>query len=284
LREPRRQRTIAEKVTCSGVGLHGGHIVHITLRPERAGRGVVFQRRLADRRVEIPARPEAVASTDHATHLAVGDTRVATVEHLLASLYAMQIDNVAVEVEGDELPALDGSARDFVNLVDQAGVYEQDAPCQEFVVSEPIQISEGARWIRIEPSPVLRISYTIDFEHPSIGRQSFEISELDRAVFERELAGARTFGFLEEVDALRRAGLARGASLANTVVLDDRGVVNEEGLRFADEFVRHKVLDLIGDLALLGVPLRGHVRVERGGHALHQRLVGALRLAGSSPS
>jgi len=152
------------------------------------------------------------------------------------------------------------------------------------ILEEEAGEKTARRWIRIEPSPVLRISYTIDFEHPSIGRQSLEISELDRAVFERELAGARTFGFLEEVDALWRAGLARGGSLANTVVLDDQGVVNEEGLRFADEFVRHKVLDLIGDLALLGMPLRGHVRVERGGHALHQKLVGALRLAGSSPS
>ncbi|MBW2228824.1 MAG: UDP-3-O-acyl-N-acetylglucosamine deacetylase [Deltaproteobacteria bacterium] len=276
--QPRCQRTIAEKVSCSGVGLHGGHAVQITLRPERPGRGIVFQRRFAGELIEIPAHAECVVSTDHATSIAVGDARIATVEHLLASLYAMQIDNVVVEVDGDELPVLDGSARGFVDLIDEAGAYEQDAVCDVHAVCEPIEIVEGNRRIRIDPAPVLRISYAIDFDHSSIGRQTFEIEALDRAAFERDVAAARTFGFLEDVEALWRVGLARGGSLANTLVLDAEGVVNEEGLRFPDEFVRHKVLDLIGDLALLGMPLCGHVSVERGGHALHQRLVRRLRL------
>jgi UDP-3-O-[3-hydroxymyristoyl] N-acetylglucosamine deacetylase len=286
----RWQRTIAEKVACAGVGLHSGHAVEITLHPARPDQGVVFRSRWRNERsswpnersrsgsevVEIPARAEYVVSTDHATTLAVGDCRVATVEHLLACLFALQIDNVTIDVEGDELPALDGSAEGFVRLVEEAGVFEQDSECRTLDVTDPIEIVDGLRRIRIEPAPSLCVSYSIDFAHPAIGRQTFEIDDLDGATFGREIASARTFAFLDEVDALWRAGLARGGSLANTVVLDAEGVVNEEGLRFSDEFVRHKVTDLIGDLALIGRPLRGRVVVERGGHALHQQLVRAL--------
>jgi UDP-3-O-[3-hydroxymyristoyl] N-acetylglucosamine deacetylase len=278
---PRRQRTIAEKVTCSGVGLHGGRPSQLTLHPERTDRGVVFRSCSAGNAVEIPAQARYVVSTDHATTLARGVRRISTVEHLLACLYAMQIDNVVVEVEGDELPVLDGSARDFVRLVDAASPYEQDALCRSLDVGEPIEIVEGERSIHALPAAQLRISYAIDFAHPTIRRQRCEVEVVDAASFAREIAPARTFGFLDEVDALWRSGLARGGSLANTVVLDARGVVNEEGLRFPDEFVRHKVMDLIGDLALVGRPLRAHVIVERGGHALHHQLV--RRLVASLP-
>jgi len=174
------------------------------------------------------------------------------------------------------VPVMDGSALPFIQLLEQAGFYEQDVPRPRLQVARRVEIVQAERRISIEPADHFAISYAIDFAHPAIGRQALEVPRLDAVVFEEEIAPARTFGFLDEVDALWRAGLARGGSLENTVVLDENEVVNPEGLRFPDEFVRHKVLDLIGDLALLGVRIDGHVRVERGGHALHQHLVAAL--------
>ena len=272
-----QQRTIAEKVSCHGRGLHGGVPVELTLKPARADTGIRFVRQDAGRRVEIPARPSAVSSTSHATFLAAGDVGVATVEHLLAALYALEIDNVVVELDGPEVPVMDGSARPFLELIERAGVYAQSEPCSRLEVVRPVEVVAGERRISIEPADCFRISYAVDFAHPAIGRQVLEIPCFGPAVFEEEIASARTFGFLAEVDELWRAGLARGGSLENTVVLDDSQVVNPEGLRFPDEFVRHKILDLIGDLALLGVRIEGHVRVERGGHSLHHQLVCALR-------
>lgn len=278
-----QQRTIAEKIACTGTGLHSGEPVELTLSPAQAGTGIVFVCRLGtsdgdgDRVVEIPARDEFVSSTANATTLSKDGGRVATVEHLLAALRAGGVDNVRVQVDGPEIPAMDGSAASFDYLIRTAGLFVQREPRSVLRIRRPVCYADGLRSIRIEPAKTFRISYAVDFEHPAIGRQELEIGDLTAACFERELACARTFGFLEEVDALRRAGLARGASLANTVVLDDRGVMNEGGLRFPDEFVRHKALDLLGDLALLGHPIQGHVRVERGGHSIHRALLRELR-------
>jgi UDP-3-O-[3-hydroxymyristoyl] N-acetylglucosamine deacetylase len=270
------QRTIAEKVGCAGVGLHSGATVELTLNPARAGSGIVFERVDLAHPVAIQARPESVRSTCYATTLGRGDATVSTVEHLLAALYGMGIDNARIEVRGPEIPVMDGSAASFAYLIRQAGVFEQDLPRRVLRVRRPIELRDGARRIRVEPARSLRVSYSVDFAHPVVGRQALSDVELVNGSFEAEVCRARTFGFLQEVEALWRSGLARGGSLENTVVLDDGGVMNPEGLRFPDEFVRHKALDLIGDLALLGMPLAGHVIVERGGHALHQRLVAEL--------
>jgi UDP-3-O-[3-hydroxymyristoyl] N-acetylglucosamine deacetylase len=271
-----QQRTIAEKVSCTGLGLHSGLPLQLTLRPARANSGVVFVRRDCDTPVEIPARPSAVSSTSHATTLASErdrSIRVMTVEHLLAALYALGIDNLCVEVDGPEVPVMDGSAASFVHLIRCAGVFVQHEPRALMMIRRKVEVVDGDRLIRIEPAREFRITYAVDFDHPAIGRQELSLPKLDAESFERELSRARTFGFLHEVSALLRAGLARGGSLENTVVLDDEGVLNSSGLRWPDEFVRHKMLDLLGDLSLLGLPIRGHVVVEKGGHALHQMLV-----------
>jgi UDP-3-O-[3-hydroxymyristoyl] N-acetylglucosamine deacetylase len=283
-----QQSTIARRVACSGIGLHSGEGVEISLSPAAAGTGIVFVSLGAAQGggdVEIPALANAVQSTSRATTLGPpsasdgfdpGQTKIATVEHLLAALFALEIDNVRVEVRGPEIPAMDGSAKHFVEWIRSAGKESQDAPRRELEIVEPFEIREGDRWIRIEPADALRISYAIDFAHPCIGRQSLEISSLDGTVFERELAAARTFGFAHEVEALRNAGLALGGDFGNTVVLDESKVLNFGGLRWPDEFVRHKITDLLGDLALLGASLKAHIRVEKGGHGLHHQLVQAL--------
>jgi UDP-3-O-[3-hydroxymyristoyl] N-acetylglucosamine deacetylase len=271
-----QQRTIAEKISCTGVGLHTGKPVQLTLQPARADSGIVFVRTDLPHPVEIPAVPASLCRTHLATTLGRGDVAVDTVEHLLAAFYGLGIDNARVEVDGPEIPGMDGSAASFVFLLRAAGLYEQGAARRTIRVRRPIEIREGDKRIRIEPAHGLRVSYEIDFEHPRIGRQALCDLPVDEERFEREIARARTFGFVGEVLALWRAGRARGASLDNTVVLGESRVLNRGGLRFPDEFVRHKVLDLLGDLALLGARVQGHVRVERGGHALHQRLVARL--------
>ena len=272
----RRQRTIAEKVSCTGIGLHSGAPVDLTLLPARANSGIVLVRTDRSTPVEIPARAAAVASTRYATTLGRGDATVGTVEHLLAAVYGLGVDNLRIEVGGAELPVMDGSAASFVYLLRTAGIFEQRERCAVLRFRRPVEVRDGKRWIRVEPSREFRISYAVDFDHPLVRRQEFSLSGWDPERFEQEIAGARTFGFLNDVRSLWDAGLAKGGSLENTVVLDDEGVMNPEGLRWPDEFVRHKVLDLYGDLALLGLPIQGHVRAERGGHSLHQRLVSAV--------
>jgi len=266
------QHTIAQTTSCTGRGLHSGAAAQLTLRPARAGSGVVFVRSDLAHPVEIPARPASVASVERATTLGRGDATVGTVEHLLSALYALGIDNVRAEVDGPEVPVMDGSAAPFVSLLRRAGRKAQQAqrPCLR--IRKPIEVRRGARRVRVEPSRYLRIQYALDYPHPAIGRQQLTLL-LNAGCYERELAGARTFGFLHEVEALHRAGLAQGGGLQNTVVLDGERVLNPDGLRWPDEFVRHKALDLLGDLALLGVPVRGRFVAERGGHALHQALV-----------
>jgi len=272
----RKQQTLAESVSCAGTGLHGGAPVRLLLSPARAGTGIVFVRTDHTHAVEIAARPGSVTSTRLATTLGSGDASVGTVEHLLAALYGLEIDNARITVDGPELPVMDGSAASFVYLIRSAGICVQHEPRAVLRVLEPVEVDEGGRRIRIEPARGLRISYAVDFAHPAIKRQELRLEALDPRCFETEIASARTFGFLQDVRVMWNAGLAKGGSLLNTVLLDDTRVLNPEGLRWPDEFVRHKVLDLLGDLALLGVSIDGHVKVECGGHALHQRLVAAL--------
>jgi UDP-3-O-[3-hydroxymyristoyl] N-acetylglucosamine deacetylase len=294
-----KQSTIARPVECAGAGLHSGLPTRVRLEPGSANSGIIFvPRQLPSSElcanakqplceVEIPARITSVHSSSRATTLALAEStsresegheaiRVATVEHLLASLYAHQIDNVRVVVDGTEIPALDGSAAPLFDLIESAGRTFLDAECTVFALKESIEVREGDRWIRAEPSERLGVSYAIDFDHALIGRQSLEIPILDATRFRSELARARTFGFEGEIAALRRSGLGLGGSLDNTVVLGASGILNSGGLRYADEFVRHKLIDLVGDLALLGTRLQAYVHVERGGHALHHQLVRAL--------
>lgn len=270
------QKTIAEKVSCVGIGLHSAQPVQMSVHPARAGSGIVFVRTDLGDPVEIAAVVGQVVSSSFATVLGRMGVTVSTVEHLLSALYALGVDNVRIEVDGPELPAMDGSAAPFVYLLRSAGLYRQHALRQVLRVTRAISLCEGERRISIEPAPSLRASYLVDYEHPGIRRQSLEISPLSGECFERELAAARTFGFLRDAEVLWSQGLARGGSLENTVVLDEERPLNPDGLRFEDEFVRHKLVDLLGDLALLGVAVQGHVRVERGGHALHHQLVRAL--------
>jgi UDP-3-O-[3-hydroxymyristoyl] N-acetylglucosamine deacetylase len=266
------QKTISEKAICTGVGLHSGVETTVALYPARPGAGIVFVRPDLPGAPEIPARRAALSSTRLATTLARGEAMVGTVEHLLAAVVALGIDNLRIEVDGPEIPVMDGSAAPFVTLLRQAGSFDQRVARRVMRIRRPISLRDGDRAIRVTPAARLAVSYFVEYPHPAIGKQRIELP-IDASHFTRELARARTFGFLHEVEALWRGGLARGGNLENTVVLDERGVVNASGLRFADEFVRHKALDLVGDLALLGMPLLAHVDVERGGHALHQQLV-----------
>ncbi len=271
-----KQRTIAEKISCTGIGLHSGEPVQLTLEPAREHAGITLVRSDLAHPVEIAARPENVTSTRLATTIGRGDATIGTVEHLLAALYALAIDNVRVIVDGPEIPVMDGSSASFVFLIRSAGVFEQRAERPRLRVLRALSVEDGDRVIRLTPGRGLRVHYAVDYSHPMIGKQSIRNFEVTPERFEREICRARTFGFLHEVEALWRLGLARGGNLDNTVVLDKERVLNRDGIRWPDEFVRHKVLDLIGDLSLLGVGLEAEVEARRAGHALHQAMLRKL--------
>jgi UDP-3-O-[3-hydroxymyristoyl] N-acetylglucosamine deacetylase len=274
LRAAMHQRTIRRPASLEGVGLHSGKPARITLRPAPANNGIVFK--VAGAEAPIPATPESVVDSHYATTVGRNGTRVQTVEHLLAAAAGLGIDNLVVEVEGPEIPAADGSAKPFVALLTAAGRLEQSASRRPIVVPYPIRVGTGARWIQIVPADTFRVSYTLDNDHPAIGIQALTCAPTER-MFVDEFAPARTYGFLKDLGVLRKKGLARGASLENAIGIGKRGVLN--GLRYRDEFVRHKILDLIGDLALLGRPIAGHVIARNAGHALNLELVLALQRA-----
>jgi UDP-3-O-[3-hydroxymyristoyl] N-acetylglucosamine deacetylase len=267
-----RQRTIAKEVTCSGIGLHTGAPVALRLKPAPENHGVTFRRAdLAGAR-EIPARSEHVVDTSLATTLGKDGIRIGTVEHLCATLCGLGIDNLRVEVEGPEVPILDGSAAPFLYLLREAGVAEQRRYKRFLIVRRQVAVRDGDKVASFAPASQFTVSTTIDFEHPLISDQSFRML-FSAGTFQREIARARTFGFLRDVEALKRAGLARGGSLENAIVVDDFSILNPDGLRFPDEFVRHKVLDAMGDVFLFGMPVIGHLRAHKSGHALNHRLV-----------
>jgi UDP-3-O-[3-hydroxymyristoyl] N-acetylglucosamine deacetylase/3-hydroxyacyl-[acyl-carrier-protein] dehydratase len=261
-----RQRTLARSVTLDGTGVHSGAAASVTLKPAAAGSGIRFQRSDAPGTPEIPATLDHVVATELGTALGAADVRVLTVEHALAALAAQAIDNALLEVSGPELPIRDGSFQDYVTAVADAGVVEQAERALVIEVGEPIVMrGEGGTSYVATRSETLRLSTTIQFAHPAVGRQ-FGSFEITAAGFARELGPARTFGFRADAEGLRSRGFAQGASLENTVVLDEAGGVLNEALRFPDEFVRHKAGDLVGDLALLGARLRAHVVAERPSH------------------
>jgi UDP-3-O-[3-hydroxymyristoyl] N-acetylglucosamine deacetylase len=264
------QRTVAKRVSCTGVGLHSGMPVTLTLAPAPSNAGIAFVR--MDLGLEIPARYDLVVDTRLSTSLAMGGARVSTVEHVLSALHGMGIDNCRVEVDGPEIPILDGSAAPFVALINQAGVKVQRAPKQYVVITEPVEVREGDKLARLEPADGFSVSFTADFGHPLITNQGFEVTVSDRS-YEREVARARTFCFRKDIEEMQSMGLARGGSLENAIVVDEYSILNSEGLRWPDEFARHKVLDAIGDLALLGKPLLGALTAVKSGHALNQALV-----------
>jgi UDP-3-O-[3-hydroxymyristoyl] N-acetylglucosamine deacetylase len=269
-----RQHTIRKPVSIEGVGLHSGKVARVTMSPAPQDAGVVFKVRATGER--IPARPESVVNSHYATTLGVNRTRIQTVEHLMAAFGGLGIDNVEVEVDGTEIPALDGSAKPFVAMLTAAGRVQQSARRRVLTLPCPLKVGSAGRWLHIVPSETFRITYTLDNDHPAIGTQALSWSPSERS-FVEEFAPARTYGFLRDLGLMRKNGLARGGSLDNAIVLGNRGALN--GLRYDDEFVRHKILDLMGDLALLGRPIGAHVIARNGGHALNLELVLAVQRA-----
>jgi UDP-3-O-[3-hydroxymyristoyl] N-acetylglucosamine deacetylase len=260
------QRTLRRPVSCTGIGLHSGNKVTLSLKPAPADYGVRFQR--ADLGgLEIPATVTHLGGIQYQTGLTREAVSVETVEHLLAALTAMAIDNVVVELNSPEVPLMDGSAAPFVYLVNEAGVKRLQAPRRFLKVLRPISLTQGDKRIALYPSDHFKVTYSISFDHPLLRHQS-RTMRITEDSFVEEIAPARTFGFLKEVEMLRQRGLALGGSLDNAIVLGETGVLNN-ALRFEDEFVRHKILDVIGDLSLVGHPVVGHLVAHRGGHALH---------------
>ena len=271
---------MAKRVSCTGVGLHSGKPANLTLAPAPADAGITFVR--MDVGVEIAARSERVVDTTLSTSIGDGNTRIATVEHVMAALHGMGIDDCRVEVDGPEVPILDGSAAPFVVLIREAGVRLLPVGKRYLVIERPVEIRDGDKLARLEPGDGFSIDFTADFGHPLITNQSFRVALSDR-VFEREVARARTFCFLKDIERMQAMGLAKGGSLENAIVVDEFSILNPDGLRFPDEFARHKVLDAVGDLALLGLPVAGHLTAVKSGHALNQALVRkVLASAGAS--
>ncbi|HEY6332291.1 MAG TPA: UDP-3-O-acyl-N-acetylglucosamine deacetylase [Blastocatellia bacterium] len=267
-----KQTTIANPVSVSGHGVHTGERSSITLLPAPAYTGYVF-RRTDLNNFEIPASPQYVARVSYATTLMRQGVMIATVEHLLSALAGSHIDNCIIEVDSLEIPILDGSAEQFIEMIERARIAELEAPRQFLRVLKHVEVSVGNRRMSIAPADRFSISCMIEFSHPMIGTQRREVEIVD-GQFARHIASARTFGFLAEYQHMLDSGLDRGASLDNAIVLTpEGGIMNKEGLRFSDEFVRHKILDIIGDLALFGMPILGHVDAERSGHGIHTALV-----------
>jgi UDP-3-O-[3-hydroxymyristoyl] N-acetylglucosamine deacetylase len=268
----RPQHTLAQTISCKGVGLHTGHPVTLMLRPAAPDTGLVFVRHGAGKSVSVKASVCNLIPTELCTAISVNGTSIKTIEHVLSALVGLEVDNAYVEVDAPEVPVMDGSAAPFVRLIKAAGIVPQNRRQAFLKITKPIEVSDRGRSVRIEPAADSQITYTIQYNHPLIQTQTYTF-DWSAAAFEREIAEARTFGFLQEVEMLWAKGLAKGGTLDNTVVLTEQGVMNESGLRFQDEFVRHKVLDLIGDMALLGLPVIGHLKADRSGHALHTKLV-----------
>ncbi|MGE4335560.1 MAG: UDP-3-O-acyl-N-acetylglucosamine deacetylase [Pigmentiphaga sp.] len=276
-----RQRTLKSVVRTTGIGLHSGRRVELTLRPAAPDTGIVFHRIDLPEVVDLPARADQVGDTRMASVLQQGNVRVSTVEHLMSACAGLGIDNLHVDLTAEEVPIMDGSANTFVYLLQSAGLQEQVAPKRFIRLRRTIEVREGEgdslKWARLEPYDGYALAFSIDFHHPAISATSgFAEIDFARDSYVREIARARTFGFVNDVEALRSAGLARGGSFDNVIVLDEYRVLNQDGLRYGDEFVKHKILDAIGDLYLIGKPLIGRYVAHKSGHALNNRLARAL--------
>ncbi len=266
------QRTIRQKIRVEGVGLHSGQPAALVFCPAPVDTGIHFVRSDLPERPSLRVHADNVRATSQATTLGGAEFSVATVEHCLSAMAALRVDNLNIELKGPEIPIVDGSAKPYLDAILKVGLVEQEAPRRYWYVHSPIHLGEDQKQASVFPYNGLRVSCTIDFPHPKIGKQTIDI-DINATSFEREIASARTFGFLKDVEALRARGLALGGTLENAVVLDQDSIMNPEGLRFSDEFVRHKVLDALGDLTTLGAPLLGHVVLYRAGHDLMNRFV-----------
>jgi len=272
-----RQKTLKTRISCTGIGLHSGRRVRLTIGPAAVGSGIVFKRTdLGETGVVVPARWDHVVDTRLCTTIGNADgTQIGTIEHLMAAFSGLGVDNATVDIDGPEVPIMDGSADAFVFLIECAGLFEQSAPRNRIKILKRVSVSDGEASATLVPSPFPALDFALDFASPAIGRQERSV-RLVNGTFKRELSRARTFGFAEEVEQLRKAGLARGGSLDNAIVVGAGRVLNREGLRYADEFVRHKLLDAVGDLYLAGAPIDGRLYAVRSGHALNNRLLRAL--------
>jgi len=266
------QCTIDKSVAISGIGLHTGARINLTLRPAEAGTGIIFHHHSGSQVTTIEARSSNVVDTRLATVIGRGEVRISTVEHLLATLSAYGIDNLHIDIDGPEVPVMDGSAAPFASLIESAGLRKLAKGRVYLAIRQPLTVVDGEKRVNIIPSRFFRMTYDIAFEHPCISAQQRMVKVTPES-FQRELAPARTFGFLRDVERLKAAGLARGGSLENAIVIDDQRILNPEGLRFPDEFVRHKILDAIGDMSLVGYPILGHVRAYKAGHDINHQLV-----------
>ncbi len=272
-----KQRTLKNAIRATGVGLHTGEKIYLTLRPAAVNSGIVFRRTDLSQPVDIKADPLNVTDTRMSTTLEAGGARISTVEHLMAAFAGLGIDNAYVDVTAPEVPIMDGSAGPFVFLLQSAGIEEQATPKQFIRIKKPVRVEDGDKWAQFEPWDGFKVSFSIDFDHPSL-RQSKQTACVDFSTtsFVKEVSRARTFGFMRDLEMLRAAGLARGGGLENAIVMDNFRVLNEDGLRYDDEFVKHKVLDAIGDLYLLGHPLIGAYSAHKSGHALNNRILRTL--------
>ena len=270
-----QQTALKHAVRAAGIGLHTGEPVTIRIRPANAGTGICFIRRDVDPTMIIPARAAFVVDTRFATTIGAEHASISTIEHLMAAFSGLGIDNAIVEIDGPEVPAMDGSAAPFMGLMLDAGTRKLQRTRKYMKILEPISVASRGSYIKIEPCSTYSINFKIEFDHHVIARQRYEL-EVTVDNFVKSIGIARTFGFLREVQMMRDNGLALGGSLDNAIVIDDNAVLNSEGLRFSDEFVRHKILDLIGDLALAGMPILGRVTAVKSGHALHHELVTML--------
>ncbi len=266
------QKTIKSKAKVEGVGLHSGKKCSLSFSPAPANTGVYFIRSDLPGNPSLQVHANNVTATGYATTISGPRFSVATIEHCLSALSALRIDNLFIELDGPEIPIIDGSAEHYLKALLSVGLFEQDQPRKYCVIKEPIYISEGEKQAYVVPYHGLRLTVTIDFEHAKIGKQKIDI-DINEQSFAKDIAGARTFGFLKDVDELYKKGLALGGSLENAIVLDEHSIVNPEGLRFPDEFVRHKALDALGDLVTLGMPLMGHVVLYKAGHDIMSKLV-----------
>ncbi|ASY38221.1 UDP-3-O-acyl-N-acetylglucosamine deacetylase [Taylorella equigenitalis] len=276
-----KQRSIQKVVTATGVGVHSGRRVNITLRPALPDTGIIFHRVDIPEVIDFPAKANLVGDTRMASVLKNGDYRISTVEHLMSALAGLGIDNIHVDVDAEEIPIMDGSAVTFVYLLKDAGIVEQEAPKKFIRLLKTVEVFDGEgdsrKWARLEPYEGFSLAFSIDFEHPAINSTTnFREIDFSRDSYIDQIARARTFGFANEVEMLRGVGLARGGSLDNAIVMDEYRILNSEGLRYEDEFVKHKILDAIGDLYLFGHPLLAKYTAHKSGHGLNNKLVRAV--------
>lgn len=272
-----KQRTLKNEIRATGVGLHTGRKVFLTLRPAPVNTGIVFRRVDLDPPVEIEAKAENVGDTTLSTTLTAGVVRISTVEHLLSAMAGLGIDNAIVEVSADEVPIMDGSAGPFVFLIQSAGIQEQNAPKRFIRIKKEVTVTEGDKVASFKPFDGFKVSFSIDFDHPVFKDRKLDVSvDFSSTSFVKEISRARTFGFMHEIEYLRSKGLAKGGSVNNAIVIDNYRILNEDGLRYEDEFVKHKVLDAIGDLYLLGFGLIGEYTAYKSGHGLNNKSIREL--------